>query len=98
MDEKKVSILMLMDLSKAFDSINLNMLLEVFKLHSLVSISTRMVQSYLKGRYQYVSIGDVVLQSLPVDYTWSSMGSILGPVLFTFYINDLLNHSPLSRP
>ena len=74
-----------MDMSKAFDSINLNMLLEVFKLHSLVSISTGMVQSYLKGRYQYISIGDVVLQSLPVDYIWSSMGSILGPVLFTFY-------------
>ena len=98
MDENKVSILVLMDMSKAFDSINLNMLLEVFKLHSLVSISTGMVQSYLKGRYQYVSIWDVVLQSLPVDYIWSSTRSILGPVLFTFYINDLLNHSPLSRP
>ena len=98
MDENKVSILVLMDMSKAFDSINLNMLLEVFKLHSLVSISTGMVQSYLKGRYQYVSIWDVVLQSLPVDYIRSSMRSILGPVLFTFYINDLLNHSPLSRP
>ena len=98
MGENKVSILVLMDMSKAFDSINLNMLLEVFKLHSLVSISTGMVQSYLKGRYQYVSIWDVVLQSLPVDYIWSSTRSILGPVLFTFYINDLLNHSPLSRP
>ena len=35
MDEKKISMLVLMDMSKAFDSINLNTLLEVFKLRSL---------------------------------------------------------------
>ena len=35
MDEKKISMLVLMDMSKAFDSINLNKLLEVFKLRSL---------------------------------------------------------------
>ena len=100
MDEKKIPILVLMDMSKAFDSINLNMLLKVFKLRSLgmSPSASEWFKSYLKGRYQYVSIGDVVLQSLPVDYIWSSTGSILGPVLFTFYINDLLNHSPLSRP
>ena len=79
MDEKKISILVLMDMSKAFDSINLGVspsALEWFK-------------SYFKGRYQYVCIGDVVSQSLPLDYGVPN-GSILGPVLFTVYINDLL--------
>ena len=46
-------------------------------------------KSYFKGRYQYVRIGDVVSQSLPVDYG-IPQGSILGPVLFTVYRNDLL--------
>ena len=50
MDEKKVSILVLMDMSKAFDSINLNMFLEVFKFDSLVFISTGMVQKLSKWK------------------------------------------------
>ena len=48
-----------------------------------------MVQSYLKGRYKYVHIGDVVSQSLLDDYG-VQQGSIVGPVRFTVYRNDLL--------
>ena len=51
-----------MDMSKARDSINHDML---FKLCSLgVSPALEWFKSYLKGRYQYVHIGDVVSQSL----------------------------------
>ena len=77
-----------MDMSKAFDSINHDMLL--FKLRNL-SVSPSALEWFkiiLKGRYQYVRIGDVVTQSLPVDYG-VPQGSILVSVLFTGYINDL---------
>ena len=81
----KRKILLLMDMSKAFDSVNHNMLL--FKLRSLgVSPSAlEWFKSYLKGRYHYVRIGDVVLQSLPVDYTWSSTGVHSWPRSVYFY-------------
>ena len=82
-----MSILVLMDMSKAFDSINHDMLLFKLRTRGVSPSALEWFKSYLKGRYQYVRIRDVVSQSLPVDYG-VPQGSILGP--FTVYINDLI--------
>ena len=66
MDDKKVSVIVLLDMSKAFDSIRHDILLQ--KLHELgISyLSLDWFHSYLTDRYQRVRIHDAVSELLPL--------------------------------
>ena len=57
MDEKKISILVMMGMSKAFDSRNHDMLLFKFRSLCVSPSALEWFKSYLKGRYQHVRIG-----------------------------------------
>ena len=77
-----------MDLKKAFDTGDHQILLAKLSHYGIRGVSNDWVKSYLSNRSQYVSINgyDSSLAAINCDVP---QGSVLGPLLFLLYINEL---------
>ena len=90
MDDKKVSMIVLLDMSKAFDSICHDLMLSKLCRIGVSNAACNWFGSYLSQRNQVLNIASCISNPLPLSVD-VPQGSILGPVLFTLYVNDLLS-------
>ena len=94
MDKGEIPIGIFLDLSKAFDTLNHDILLKKLNHYGINGISAQLINSYLSGRQQYVEYEGIKSTKLAIT-TGVPQGSILGPLLFIIYINDIANISKL---
>lgn len=88
-DSKHISILVLLDHTKAFDSVDYNILCKKLrKMFMFSEQATNLIRSYVTLRSQSVVSGTLWSEPLEV-LRGVPQGSILGPLLYTMYSNDL---------
>ena len=97
MDQNEVPINIYIDLSKAFDTLDHEILIHKLQFYGLKDKSLQLLKDYLTNRQQYVEFNETMSDYCNIE-TGVPQGSILGPLLFIIYLNDLEKASTKFHP
>ena len=86
------------DLSKAFDTVDHSILLQKLELYGVTDRNLSWFKNYLSNRKQFIQINNEENTELETITCGVPQCSILGPLLFSLYVNDLKNVSNLVDP
>ena len=88
MDKDEVTGLVFIDFLKAFDTVDHKLLLRKLAIYGASDAAVSWIKSYLSNRKQFVKLGNQSSELLPIKQG-VPQGSILRPVLFLLFVNDM---------